>query len=78
MEKELSKNRQAFLKLLGESADIKKKTMQLGLKRDIGCFIAYIEVTGGSFLFENSVVGKLLNQFCLMSKKDIRMDRSEG
>ena len=37
MEKELSKNKQAFLKLLGESADIKKKTMQLGLKRDIGC-----------------------------------------
>ncbi|MCI9416792.1 MAG: spore germination protein [Eubacterium sp.] len=71
MEKELSKNKQTFLKLLGESADIKKKTMQLGLKRDIGCFIAYIEVTGGSFLFENSVVGKLLNQFCLMSKKDI-------
>ena len=71
MEKELSKNKKAFLELLGESADIKKKSMMLGAKKDIGCFIAYIEVTGGSFLFENSVVGKLLNQFCLMSKKDI-------
>jgi len=71
MEKELSKNKEAFLALLGESADIKKKTMELGAKRDIGCFIAYIEVTGGSFLFENSVVGKLLNKFCLMSKKEI-------
>lgn len=71
MEKELSKNKQAFLELLGESADIKKKTMQLGLKRNVGCFLAYVEVTGGSFLFENSVVGKLLNQFCLMPGKDI-------
>ena len=71
MEKELSKNKQAFLELLGESADVKKKTMQLGLKRNVGCFLAYVEVTGGSFLFENSVVGKLLNQFCLMPGKDI-------
>lgn len=71
MEKELSKNKQAFLELLGESADVKKKTMQLGIKRNVGCFLAYVEVTGGSFLFENSVVGKLLNQFCLMSGKDI-------
>lgn len=71
MEKELSKNKKAFLSLLGESADIKKKSMQLGRDKDIGCFIAYIEVTGGSFLFENSVVGKLLNQFCEMPKEEI-------
>ena len=72
MEKELEKNKKAFLALLGESADIKKKTMQLGRKKDVGCFIAYIEVTGGSFLFENSVVGKLLNQFCGMTGDEIR------
>ncbi len=71
MVKELSVNKEAFLALLGESADIKKKTMQLGINKDIGCFIAYIEVTGGSFLFENSVVGKLLNQFCTMSGEEI-------
>ena len=64
MEKELSKNKQAFLTLLGESADIKKKEMQLGLERDVGCFLAYVEVTGGSFLFEKSVIGKMLNEFC--------------
>ena len=46
MEKELEKNRQAFLDLLGESADIKKKSMKLGLNRDIACFLAYVEVTG--------------------------------
>lgn len=78
MEKELSKNKEAFLALLGESADIKKKTMQLGLKRDIGCFIAYVEVTGGSFLFENSVVGKLLNRFLCMSKREIMESLSKN
>lgn len=71
MEKELYKNREAFLALLGESADIKKKTMYLGLKKDVGCFLAYVEITGGNFLFENSVVGKILNQFCNMSKGEI-------
>ncbi len=71
MEKELWKNQEAFLALLGESADIKKKTMYLGKGKDVGCFLAYVEVTGGSFLFENSVVGKMLNQFCSMSGKQI-------
>lgn len=71
MEKELSKNKEAFLALLGESADIKKKTMQLGVNKDIGCFLAYIEVTGGSFLFEKSVVGRMLNQFCEMPRDEI-------
>lgn len=71
MERELSKNKKAFLALLGESADIKKKTMLLGKNKDIGCFLAYVEVTGGSFLFESSVIGKLLNQFCSMSRKEI-------
>ena len=32
MERELSKNKKAFLALLGESADIKKKTMLLGIR----------------------------------------------
>lgn len=71
MEKELEKNKEAFLALLGESADIKKKTMYLGKQKDIGCFLAYVEVTGGSFLFENSVIGRLLNQFCTMTKEEI-------
>ena len=62
MEKELYHNRETFLALLGESADIKKKTMYLGLKKDVGCFLAYVEITGGNFLFENSVVGKI---FCI-------------
>lgn len=71
MNRDLSKNKEAFLKLLGESADIKKKTMQIGIGKDISCFIAYIEVTGGSFMFEKSVFGKLLNQLYTMSKEEI-------
>ncbi|MBO5302989.1 MAG: spore germination protein [Lachnospiraceae bacterium] len=71
MVKELSKNKADFLQLMGESADIKKKSMQVGIGRDVACFIAYVEVTGGSFMFENSVVGRLLNQLCTMDKKDI-------
>lgn len=57
--------------LLGESADIKKKSMQLGKNNDVECFLAYVEVTGGNYLFESSVVGKLLNRFCFMSKEEI-------
>lgn len=71
MYRELKKNKADFLQLIGESADIKKKSMQVGIRKDIACFIAYIEVTGGSFMFENSVVGRLLNQLCTMEKKDI-------
>ncbi len=71
MVKELSKNKADFLQLIGESADIKKKSMQVGIGKDIACFIAYVEVTGGSFMFENSVVGRLLNQLCTMDKKEI-------
>lgn len=71
MDRDLKKNKQAFLELLGESADIKKKTMHIGLEEDIGCFIAYVEVTGGSFLFENSVVGKLLNRLCGMTREEV-------
>ena len=51
MEKELYHNRETFLALLGESADIQKKTMYLGLKKDVGCFLEYVEITGGNFLF---------------------------
>lgn len=71
MDRDLEKNKEEFLQLFGESADIKKKTMNIGIGRDIACFIAYIEVTGGSLLFEKSVVGKLLNELCLMTKKEI-------
>ncbi len=71
MGRELSRNKADFLALLGESADIKKKSMQLGKEKDIACFIAYIEVTGGSFLFENSVVGKLLNRLSDMPCREI-------
>ena len=42
MGRELSRNKADFLALLGESADIKKKSMQLGKEKDIACFIAYI------------------------------------
>lgn len=39
MEKELEKNKRAFLALLGESADVKKKTMALGKKRILRVFL---------------------------------------
>lgn len=71
MDKEISKNKRAFLELLGESADIKKKSMQLGKNNDVECFLAYVEITGGNYLFEKSVIGQLLNQFCNLSKEEI-------
>lgn len=66
MEKDLEKNKAAFLKLFEDCADIKKIDMHIGQKKDIACFVAYIEVTGGSLMFEKSVFGNLINQLCEM------------
>lgn len=71
VERDLNKNKEAFLELFGESADIKKKTMQIGIDKSISCFIAYIEVTGGSLMFEKSVFGNLINELCRMEPEEV-------
>ncbi len=56
----LGQNKQILQQLMGESADIKMREMILG-KDQVRCLAAYIEITAGSLAFENSLVGRLLN-----------------
>lgn len=71
MTKNLEENKKELLNILGDSADIKKIPVQIGVGRDIECFIAYVEITGGSLLFSKSVFGRLMRQLNEMSKKQI-------
>lgn len=60
----LKENQRIFKEIFSECADIKMINMNLGGSQQIGCLVAYIEVAGGNNFFENSLVGKLLNELC--------------
>lgn len=60
----LTKNQEILREIFSECADIKMVEMNIGDKQQIGCLAAYIEAAGGNHLFENSLVGKLLNELC--------------
>lgn len=72
MDRNLEKNKAAFLRLFVDCADIKKIDMNIGINKDIPCFFAYIEITGGSLMFETSVFGKLLNKLSLMNEVEVQ------
>ncbi len=67
----LKENKKELLSILGDSADIKKIPIQIGIGRDIDCFITYVEITGGSLLFSKNVFGRLLKQLNTMSKEEV-------
>ncbi|MCM1257510.1 MAG: spore germination protein [Roseburia sp.] len=71
MTKSLAENKKELLSILGDSADIKKIPIQIGVGRDIECFITYVEITGGSLMFSKSVFGRLVKQLNEMSKKEV-------
>lgn len=56
---------------MGDSADIKKIPIQIGVGRDIECFITYVEITGGSLMFSKSVFGRLVKQLNEMTKEEV-------
>lgn len=56
----VSDNKQLLQNMFGNSADIKMREMVLG-REQVRCLAAYIEITAGSLAFENSLVGRLLN-----------------
>ena len=71
MTKSLAENKKDLLALLGDSADIKKIPIQIGVGRDIECFITYVEITGGSLMFSKSVFGRLVKQLNEMTKEEV-------
>lgn len=64
-------NLEQFQKIFADCDDIKMKKMTLGLSADVDAAIAYIEVSVGNMLVENSVLGKLLNHMCELEKDRI-------
>lgn len=71
MTKNLAENKKELLSILGDCADIKKIPIQIGIGRDIECFITYVEITGGSLMFSKSVFGRLVKQLNRMTKEEV-------
>ena len=69
--KEIDKNILWWTQQFSECADIKMRSMCLGEEGSVRAFLSYIEVTGGGFLLENSVIGKVLNQLTLLPDTQI-------
>ena len=66
----VSENKQILQDMFGSSMDIKIREMVLGRER-VRCLAAYIEITAGSLAFENSLVGRLLNDLADLSAERI-------
>jgi len=66
----VSENKAFLQELFGNSADIKMREMLLGRDR-VRCLAAYIEITAGSLVFENSLVGRLLNDLAHLPAEQI-------
>lgn len=67
----LEENIRVYKQIFADCADIKMREMKLGKKQEIGCFVAYIEVTGGETIFERSLIGKLLNSLSDCTAEEI-------
>lgn len=67
---QVSENRQFIEDMFANSADIKMREMVLG-KDQVRCLAAYIEITAGSLAFENSLVGRLLNDLSKLGAEEI-------
>lgn len=67
---DVSQNKQFIQEMVGDSADIKMREMVLG-KDQVHCLAAYIEITAGSLAFENSLVGRLLNDLAGLGAQEI-------
>ncbi len=63
-------NKRLLEQMFGNSADIKMREMVLG-KEQVRCLAAYIEITAGSLAFENSLVGRLLNDLAGLPAEQI-------
>ena len=67
---QVSENKEILTQMFGNSADIKMREMVLGRER-VRCLAAYIEITAGSLAFENSLVGRLLNDLADLPAEQI-------
>lgn len=66
----VSENKQILQNMFGNSADIKMREMLLG-RDQVHCLAAFIEITAGSLAFEDSLIGRLLNDLSDLSAEKI-------
>ena len=66
----VKENKTLLEHMLGNSTDIKMREMVLGKDR-VHCLAAYIEITAGSLAFENSLIGRLLNDLSGLGAEQI-------
>ncbi len=67
----LSEDIRVYKQIFSDCADIKMREMKIGKEQNVGCMVAYVEVTGGSVIFEKSLIGNLLNSLCACSKEEV-------
>ena len=67
----LEKNKKGFQDIFHDCADIKMQKMHIGAEQQVACLVAYIEITGGDIVFEQSLVGKLLNSLSDCDQREI-------
>lgn len=69
--KKIDENIAWWKEQFSDCADIKMRPMCLGKNMGIRCFLSYIEVTGGSNMMDESVLGKMLNRLSDMPKEQV-------
>lgn len=69
--KEINKNIEAFEELFTDCADVKKRRFALGKEANVGCYIAFIEVTVSNMMLSESILGKMISRMCELSKGEI-------
>lgn len=74
----LQENIAKYKQIFSDCADIKMREMKLGKNQNVGCFVAYIEVTGGDAVFEKSMIGRLLNDLCSSTPEEIHRKLKEN
>ncbi len=67
----LDENIREFQRMFADCADIKMREMMLGCNKDVRCMAVYIEITAGSLVFENSLIGRLLNDLSELTAEQI-------
>lgn len=75
---QIQEDKKAMETLFAHSADIKKKEMKIGSKKDISCFLIYIEITMSSILLRTTALGNFLAELSVMPEDEIRKALEEN
>ncbi len=74
---DVRENKQILQEMFGNSSDIKMREMLLGRDK-VRCLAAFVEITAGSLAFENSLVGRMLNDLSDKNAEEIYENLAEN